>query len=259
MRLRAKDAGRYLVVFFISKPQNMALPISARDMTNSERRYYNGQKINLSQLPPISRVTRPPQSFGTTHDTTDYLDEFRTVEASTELRARHFEVEIDESVAKVLQSQAKEQGVRMNDLASNLLRSAVRHDGLSKSRQHRANKALHPTAYSSVLSVAGSLHSLRFRRAGELVVSRRAQLGGVLYCKIILWEVHGENYFLIAVASIFFVSAKANSATTGRLANTSKPELISSLSDKSLLSRKENHTFTINLLTLLSVANSENS
>jgi uncharacterized DUF497 family protein len=38
------DAGRYLVVFFIRKPRNMALPISARDMTNSERKYYNGQK-----------------------------------------------------------------------------------------------------------------------------------------------------------------------------------------------------------------------
>ncbi|MBV9867039.1 MAG: BrnT family toxin [Abitibacteriaceae bacterium] len=38
------NAGRYLVVFFILKPQHMALPISARDMTNSERRYYNGQK-----------------------------------------------------------------------------------------------------------------------------------------------------------------------------------------------------------------------
>ncbi len=38
------ESGRYLVVFFIRKPQNMALPISARDMTISERRYYNGQK-----------------------------------------------------------------------------------------------------------------------------------------------------------------------------------------------------------------------
>ena len=38
------EAGRYLVVFFIRKPQKMALPISARDMTNSERKYYNGQK-----------------------------------------------------------------------------------------------------------------------------------------------------------------------------------------------------------------------
>ena len=32
-------AGRYLVVFFIRK-KNAALPISARDMTPSERRYY---------------------------------------------------------------------------------------------------------------------------------------------------------------------------------------------------------------------------
>jgi len=36
-------AGRYLVVFFIGKPQNAALPISARDMTGSERRYYEQQ------------------------------------------------------------------------------------------------------------------------------------------------------------------------------------------------------------------------
>lgn len=38
------DTGRYLVIFFIRKSHNMALPISARDMSDSERRYYNGQK-----------------------------------------------------------------------------------------------------------------------------------------------------------------------------------------------------------------------
>ena len=32
--------GRYLVVFFILKDQTAALPISARDMTQAERRYY---------------------------------------------------------------------------------------------------------------------------------------------------------------------------------------------------------------------------
>lgn len=37
------DAGRYLVVFFIRKNQTSALPISARDMTDSERRYYERQ------------------------------------------------------------------------------------------------------------------------------------------------------------------------------------------------------------------------
>jgi hypothetical protein len=37
------EAGRYLVVFFILKPANKALLVSARDMDRSERRRY-GQK-----------------------------------------------------------------------------------------------------------------------------------------------------------------------------------------------------------------------
>ena len=63
--------------------------------------------------------------FWDTHDTTDYLDEFRTVEAKTELRGRHFEVEIDEQAAKALQAQAKEKGVKISDLASSLLRQQL--------------------------------------------------------------------------------------------------------------------------------------
>ncbi len=37
-------AGRYLIVFFIRKRRTAALPISARDMTQPERRYYETQK-----------------------------------------------------------------------------------------------------------------------------------------------------------------------------------------------------------------------
>jgi uncharacterized DUF497 family protein len=36
--------GRYLVVFFILKYHTAALPISARDMTQAERRYYAQQR-----------------------------------------------------------------------------------------------------------------------------------------------------------------------------------------------------------------------
>jgi len=36
------DGGRYLIVFFIRKG-TAALPISARDMTDSEERYYDRQ------------------------------------------------------------------------------------------------------------------------------------------------------------------------------------------------------------------------
>ncbi|MBI5829348.1 MAG: BrnT family toxin [Chloroflexi bacterium] len=38
------STGRYLVVFFIHKKSSAALPISARDMTPAERRYYDDQK-----------------------------------------------------------------------------------------------------------------------------------------------------------------------------------------------------------------------
>jgi hypothetical protein len=34
------DAGRYLAVFFIRKPREQALIISARDMTDNERKSY---------------------------------------------------------------------------------------------------------------------------------------------------------------------------------------------------------------------------
>jgi uncharacterized DUF497 family protein len=37
------EAGRYLIVFFIHKELTAALPISARDMSDSERNYYERQ------------------------------------------------------------------------------------------------------------------------------------------------------------------------------------------------------------------------
>ncbi len=36
--------GRRLIVFFINKKHGIALPISARDMTRSERKYYDRHK-----------------------------------------------------------------------------------------------------------------------------------------------------------------------------------------------------------------------
>jgi len=39
-------SGRYLIVLFVLKEHMTALPISARDMTQSERKYYDKQKEN---------------------------------------------------------------------------------------------------------------------------------------------------------------------------------------------------------------------
>ena len=82
-------------------------------------------KKRVEPTPDNFESYEAPADFWDTHDTTDYADEFRTVEVNTELRARHFEVEIDEQVAKALQAQAKEKGVRISDLASSLLRQQL--------------------------------------------------------------------------------------------------------------------------------------
>lgn len=38
------SAGRYLIVFLINKRHGMVLPISARDMSTAERKYYAGHE-----------------------------------------------------------------------------------------------------------------------------------------------------------------------------------------------------------------------
>ncbi len=79
-------------------------------------------KNKIEPTPDSFESYEAAAEFWDTHDTTDYLDEFRTVEVNSELRTRHFEVEIDETVAKVLQAKAKAEGINISDLTSNLLR-----------------------------------------------------------------------------------------------------------------------------------------
>ena len=49
---------------------------------------------------------------------------------------------------------------------------------MNEAKQQRQNKALHPTAYSSVHFVRASLHSFRFRQQVSLSLCRRAQRFG---------------------------------------------------------------------------------
>jgi len=63
--------------------------------------------------------------FWDTHDTTDYPDAFRNVEVTSELRQRHYEVEIDSDVMKKLRARAKGKKVSLGNLASNLLRQQL--------------------------------------------------------------------------------------------------------------------------------------
>ena len=40
------EAGRYIFILFVRKRRTAAMPITARDMTKAERRYYDGQEKN---------------------------------------------------------------------------------------------------------------------------------------------------------------------------------------------------------------------
>ena len=82
-------------------------------------------KEHVDPTPENFKSYEEAAEFWDTHDTTDYLDEFRTVEVTSELRARHFEVEIEEDVLKALQDKAKQQGVSIGHLASELLREQL--------------------------------------------------------------------------------------------------------------------------------------
>ena len=55
----------------------------------------------------------------------DYPDAFTTVEATTELKNRYYEVEIEMSVAQALRDKARQRGISAGDLATEILRQQL--------------------------------------------------------------------------------------------------------------------------------------
>ena len=83
------------------------------------------KKKNVDPIPEEFGSYEEAADFWDTHDTTDYPDAFRTVNVSTELRSRHYEIELEPDVASELRSRARRRGVRPGSLASDLLRKQL--------------------------------------------------------------------------------------------------------------------------------------
>ena len=65
-------------------------------------------------------------AFWDTHDTTDYLEDFQTVDVEeVVLRQRRYEVEIEEDVLHMLQERARQRHLSISRLASDLLRQQL--------------------------------------------------------------------------------------------------------------------------------------
>lgn len=60
--------------------------------------------------------------FWDAHDTTDYPEAFKTVTVKTELRRRHYEVEVEATLMKVLRKRAQAKGVPTKRLVNDMLR-----------------------------------------------------------------------------------------------------------------------------------------
>jgi hypothetical protein len=63
--------------------------------------------------------------FWETHDASEYLADSRPVKVVSELRERHFEIEIEPAVASDLRKEARRRGVTPSRLASELLRQRL--------------------------------------------------------------------------------------------------------------------------------------
>ena len=80
------------------------------------------KKRGVDPIPEEFDSYEEAAEFWDTHDTTDYPDSFRSVEVESEFRSRRYEVELEEEVIRKLRAQARQKGVTVSQLASDMLR-----------------------------------------------------------------------------------------------------------------------------------------
>ena len=80
----------------------------------------------IDPLPDEFASYEEAAEFWDTHDTTDYSEFFETVVVEAALCGRRLEVEVDDRLLEALQAQAKERGIGVNDLVTEILREKVR-------------------------------------------------------------------------------------------------------------------------------------
>jgi hypothetical protein len=82
-------------------------------------------KKGIEPIPEEFDSYEEAAEFWDTHDTADYPDAFRTIEVESEFRSRHYEVELEEEVINKLRAQARQKGITVSRLASDLLREQL--------------------------------------------------------------------------------------------------------------------------------------
>ena len=94
-------------------------------MTTHEKRYYNGKKEKVREIPEEFNTCEDAAGFWETHDSTEYDDVLEEVEMEVDIDKRHYLVEIDRDISEVLHRNARKKGVTDSALASSLLREEL--------------------------------------------------------------------------------------------------------------------------------------
>jgi len=87
----------------------------------------SAKKKHIDPIPDEFDSYEEAAEFWDKHDTTDYPKAFKTVKVKTELRKRHFEVEIEEELMKELRKRAQKSGVPTRRLVNDMLRRQISH------------------------------------------------------------------------------------------------------------------------------------
>lgn len=83
------------------------------------------KNLNIDPIPEQFDSYEEAGEFWDNHDTTDYLEDFVTVEINSKLQQKHYEVEIDLDLIQQLKNQAKKQEVTIQHLVNQILREKI--------------------------------------------------------------------------------------------------------------------------------------
>lgn len=85
----------------------------------------NSTKRHVDPVPDEFESYEEAAAFWDTHDTTDYLELFETVDVNAKLRRRHYEIEVEEDVMMAVRALTKKRGITASRLVNDILRQQI--------------------------------------------------------------------------------------------------------------------------------------
>ena len=83
------------------------------------------KKRKVEEIPEEFKTYEEAAEFWDTHDSTDYRHLLEEVEMKVDIQKRHYLIEIDKDIAKVLHENAQRKGISASSLASEFLQKQL--------------------------------------------------------------------------------------------------------------------------------------